>query len=81
MNVPEPSCRRCASPHGLRFVVVYLHYGKQEQFWLCQSCTVELVRFAFGEPMPVAGDLDPARGFEIERGSDGRKENPPTPQT
>ncbi len=71
-------CTRCGSTYNVR---TYSDTFGFECFNLCQPCGRELSRFLTGEPTPgLGGDMDPKRGFEIERGTDGRKEDSETPE-
>lgn len=69
----SPVCGRCGSTHALRFFVVYHHYDKTAQGWICKACYHEFDRFLAGDATPGTHTTDDSkRGFEIERGTDGK---------
>lgn len=69
------ACTRCGSGYNVTL------YPPGRGFSLCQACGRELSRFLTGEPTPgLRGDMDPKRGFEIERGNNAGEENSATPE-
>lgn len=71
------ACIRCHSSYNVKFYGLREKYPEPGEFSLCQACGRELSRFLTGEPTPgLGGDLDPKRGFEIERGKSGKDDTP-----